>query len=439
MLYLSIFVEGFVRVVTHSNCGVKEIVCVRFLFIVGTVSRVLSNAIRFLFVLKDYPRGGVSIFHPRQFRLACVYQNFIVRRVRGKERHQVLVVFNGRNVTVLTYVLCGHANEPLTATASNLVNPLRNRFTEGLVCQQILKINVLRNIRRKLTGGRKTIFHVPNPPLRRYLVINGQVSCVPVGLQGVVICPAFANPRRRIHVGIVMILRTFNLATGQIATFVPMGTGQEGPRLRPQLSFAGYFVRFLGRRVRITPTPISFVTRASTGAYGAYVIERVLSLGKVEVGMVIRVGNVRVVTKGSITRRRTSIPTTLERYQIGVRLITVDSGPFQVSVMRVVKDRLALRNHLHTVQVGPYVGLRAALVTFVGRGLREIPVKFKHFALRSNGRAAPQFRSKDVRDVHFKACLRGCNISSHLLRKVRLPSRVLLRFFNQRSARLSIC
>lgn len=146
------------------------------------MGRVLRDFVRLVFDFEDHPRRRVTVNHPCFLRFAGFAEHFVVRGIGGEGRDQVFVVFLCWYVPVLAHVLRRDANEPLAASAGYLVDALWDRLTKGLVSEEVVQVNVLGYVRRELAGGWQTVFHVLDPPLRRYFVVNAQVSSLPVCL-----------------------------------------------------------------------------------------------------------------------------------------------------------------------------------------------------------------------------------------------------------------
>lgn len=259
-----------------------------------------------------------------------------------------------------------------------------------------------------------------------------------MGLQGVVVGPTFAHPRRGVDVRVIVVLRTVNVASRQIAFLVAVSSRQASSRLCPQLRPPGNFIRFLGRRVRVAASPIHLIDGTSTVANGAYIVKGVSSLGEVEVRVIVRISDIRVVTERGVHRSLASVFAALKGYQIRMRLISVDGGPFQVLVVCVFQHRLILRKNFRPVEVGPNVGLRVPFPTFLGRGLRQIPREQERLSLYPYRGATPQFVLQDVRHVHFKARLGSGHVGAHPLGQIRLTGRYLFRSFYKGATGLSI-
>lgn len=238
---------------------------------------------------------------------------------------------------MVTNVVRRYDDVPLAASLRNEGQPLRLRFNERLILWQVANVHLIRHARRVLASGWQAQDNVFYPPVCRIIVVNDEVACFPVGLESVVVCPAVVGPRRRVYVRVVVVLGATYVASVQVVFLITMSAGEEGARLRPQLALTRDFIGFLCRRVRIIATPVNFVAMSTAVLHGASVVEGVLTQIKVEVGVVVRVGNVRVVANGGVTRGLTGMFAIFKRDQVGVGLADVVRRAFQVLVVQVGK------------------------------------------------------------------------------------------------------
>lgn len=80
VLRITTLMEGFMRVITHGNGGVEQVVRVCLFLIIGAMCSVLGDLVRFHLNFQFNPRRSMTIFHPSELRLLRFAQYLIIRR-----------------------------------------------------------------------------------------------------------------------------------------------------------------------------------------------------------------------------------------------------------------------------------------------------------------------------------------------------------------------
>ncbi len=187
--------------------------------------------------------------------------------------------------------------------------------------------------------------------------------------------PSLFCPFRRVNVGIIVILRTANVASAfEVALRVAMCTGEQRARLRPEFRVPGAIARLASGYVRIIPSPILAGLPIAV-LDREQIVKGQLPVSQVEVRVIVGVGTIRVVAGCSVYCCVAGVIAIFESSQVRGGLSVVFGRSLEQARVGIITRRFFHSLNLYAVKVGPDVRFRAANVELFCRPLRQIPVQ----------------------------------------------------------------